>query len=725
VENRAGEYIDGVAGADSYLQELYEKVPVGVFAVRGDGRTLLANEGFRKLSGVESIVAWLDSLDEEQQRTTRAAWQACIERGEPCRLEVHVTDGEGKARWLRWRALRLSDGTIAGTLSDVTEIEQARAEAAAASRAKSEFLANMSHEIRTPMNSIVGMADLLWETDLGPVQRKYVGILREAGDHLLALISDLLDLSRIDAGELGLERSEFNVREQLDKAVDLVAARARAKKLELHCRVAPEVPYAVTGDPMRLRQVIVNLLVNGVKFTERGEVVVQVEPDGDKLRFTVRDTGPGIAREDQERIFHAFEQAGPEVARRYGGVGLGLSIAHRLVEKMGGTLWVKSEPGQGATFGFELALPQATAQRPSLVPVSLRDVRVLIADENETSRLILHELVAGWGARAEDLTDPRQAAERCAGFDALVLSRNLGDGGDEILRAVRAVRPAEQLIVVLIVSELRPRDDERLRELGVTAVLLKPVRRRELFEALSAARPQPAAGPSLQPLSVLVADDSEDGRLLVQAFLARGGHRVEAVENGQLAVDRAAARRYDVILMDLEMPVLDGLSAIREIRRREAGGRPVPILAMTAHATPNDVARSLEAGATGHLSKPIREAALLQAIAGALSPAAAPEAGRVRVEVTPTVAALVPGFLANRDKDARSARAALKRHDWHGLWVLAHTMKGLGASYGFDGITDIGVELERASLARDAAGVTSAVAALESYLGRVDYAVAS
>jgi signal transduction histidine kinase/DNA-binding response OmpR family regulator len=722
---------------DKYLFELYEKVPVGVFIVAADGRPILANETFRRLVGAGDVESWLAHLAPAEQQATREAWAACLSRGEPIRRDVPARTPDGKDVWLRWRALRLADGSVAGSLSDVTEIQAAREEAARASSAKTEFLANMSHEIRTPLNSVIGVADLLWESDLDAIQRKYVGVLREAGDHLLGLISDLLDLSRIEAGELALERHEFNLREQMDRAIDLVAARARAKRLDVHCRVAPDVPHFVAGDPLRLRQVLVNLMINAVKFTERGEVVLSVDQVGDgRVRFAVRDTGPGVAAEDQARIFLPFERG--VGATRQGGVGLGLSISRRLVERMGGKLWVNSEPGRGSTFGFELALPvvESAVARPSLATVNLRGLKVLVADDNATGRLILHEMLVGWGAAPEMVEDPAGLLERVDQVDVLVLAANLDDGGEALVRGVRARRRPSELAVILIVSELRSRDHERQHELGIQAVLVKPVRRRELLDALRGAvsdvdyvalRRQRAPAPVTAPLRILLADDSEDNRLLFRAFLADTGHTLEMVADGRSAVDKAEHEPWDVILMDVQMPILDGLSAMREIRRfeREKGRPPVTILALTAEVMPEQIKRALDAGADGHVGKPLRRADLLQAIAGVSARAPRPSTERVHVEVTPTVAALVPGFLANREKDLLAARAALKRRDYHGLWVLAHTMKGLGASYGFDGITDIGAALEKAALAHDDAGVLRAVEALESYLGRVEYAVAS
>jgi signal transduction histidine kinase/DNA-binding response OmpR family regulator len=726
----------------SYLHELYQAIPVGVFAIASDGRALLCNDAFRRLTCAGDVAHWIPRLDPAAQRLLVAEWEACAQHGTPILRDVPTVDTQGKAQWLRLRALRLLDGTIAGTLSDVTEIEEARIAAAAASRAKSEFLANMSHEIRTPLSAVVGMADLLWETDLDSVQRRFLGALREAGDHLLMLVNDLLDLSRVEVGELGLERHEMNLREQMDKAVDLVAARARAKRLEIHVRVAPDVPRFVVGDPLRLRQVLVNLLANAVKFTERGEIVLSVERaagGGEVLRFAVRDTGIGIAADQLERIFRPFEQGETAAARRYGGAGLGLSISRRLVELMGGRMWVESEVGQGSTFGFELGLPfvTETTERPSLASLSLFDRRVLIVDENATGRLILREMLAGWGATVADVDTSVELVERLEGCtcDVVILAHSCVAEAAELVQKMRARFTPGELAIIVVVSELLPGDDERQRELGIQAVLLKPVRRRELFDALrgafSRAEPReakrPLAPPATAPRRILVADDSPDGRLLVQTLLRASGHEVDTVVDGRAAVEAAAHKHYDIILMDVTMPVLDGLGATREIRRheRQTGAVRTPILMLTAHGRPDDVTSSIDAGADGHLVKPLRKEALIAAIEDRVQAAPPASLERFRIEVTPTVAGLVPTFLANRDKDVRVARAALKRHDYHALWVLAHTMKGLGASYGFDGISEIGAMLEQAALAHDDAGGLRAIDALESYLGRVEYSVAS
>jgi len=475
--------------------------------------------------------------------------------------------------------------------------------------------------------------------------------------------------------------------------------------------------------------VLMNLLSNAVKFTDHGEVALTVErAAGDGVRFAVRDTGIGIAAEELDKIFRPFVQLA--MPRPRAGTGLGLAISRRLVDKMGGRIWVESRAGVGSTFSFDLPLPpaEATAARPSSPPADLRGLRALLVDPNPTGRLVLRELITAAGAAVEELGDEERLLERLAStpVDVVLIVRDLDDGGVALVARLRQRFAAADLAVVLVVADVTPDDQARCAELGIAALLLTPVKRRDLIEALGNAparrirRPRAAAPSSLR---VLLADDNEDNRLLVEAYLADRGHQLDVALDGQQAVEMSAARRYDVILMDLEMPVLDGLLATREIRRREKerGALPTPILIISAHTLPEHVERSRAAGADGHLEKPIRKEALLAAV----EKAAAVPAERVHVAVTSTVAPLVPTFLANRRKDVAAARAALRRRDFHSLWVLAHTMKGLGASYGFDAISDIGAEMEKAAQSNQDEATARTIDALEKYLDRVDYSVAS
>ncbi len=728
---------------DDRVRRLCDALPSGVYLTSQEGALSFANRAFRQLVGERSIDEWIAALPDDARAEADRVWRACRGSGAPFSLLVAHPAAEGEPTWLRWRGLRLEDDWCGGTLDDVTVPQRTREAAEEASRAKSEFLANMSHEIRTPMNAIIGMSDLLWETALDATQRRYVGVLRDAGDHLLGLLNDILDLSKIEAGEVFVEHQDFSVREQVDKAAELIAARAHKKGLAFSSTVAPDVPERVVGDALRLRQVLMNLLSNAVKFTDAGEVGLTVAcADAGWLRFSVRDTGVGIAADKLGHLFRPFVQLDRSFTRRAGGTGLGLSISRHLVERMGGRIWVESDAGRGSTFAFELPapLPTAMAPRPSGVSVNLRGLRALICDGDATNRLILREMLGGWGAAIDETADVGDVARRLdeARYDILVLACDLAAGGSELVRTVRAQHAAGGLIVLVVAPDVTPADEATRLTLGITALLVQPIKRRDLMEALSTAlgasewqeerarRVTATASPATRGLRILVADDAEDGRLLVAAYLADAGHTIDFAADGAKAVALGTRNRYDLIFMDLEMPLVDGLAATRAIREHEraAGQPPTSILVLTAHALPEYEERALEAGANGTLVKPIRKATLLDAIARASEPTP-PSTERVHVAVTPTVAPLVPGFLANRKKDAQAARSSLRRRDFHALWVLAHTMKGLGSSYGFDGISDIGAEMERAAQAHDEPGVGETIDALDHYLAQVDYSVAS
>ncbi|HEY2745216.1 MAG TPA: response regulator [Polyangia bacterium] len=730
-------------GVDDRLRRLCEALPSGVYLARAEGALGFANRAFRQLVGDRSVGEWIASLPEDARAEAERAWRACTESGAPFTLLVAHPAADGEPTWLRWRGLRLDDGWCGGTLDDVTVPQRTREAVEEASRAKSEFLANMSHEIRTPMNAIIGMSDLLWETALDATQRRYVGVLRDAGDHLLGLLNDILDLSKIEAGAVFVEHQDFSVREQVDKAAELIGARAQKKGLAFASVVAPDVPERAVGDALRLRQVLMNLLSNAVKFTDHGEVRLTVErAAAGWLRFSVSDTGVGIAADKLGHLFRPFVQLDRSFTRRAGGTGLGLSISRHLVERMGGRIWVESDAGHGSTFAFELPAPEPTTSmpRPGGVSVDLRGMRALVCDGDATNRLILREMLGGWGAAVDEISDPGDVARRLdeGRYDVLILACDLAAGGSDLVRKLREQHDAGRLIVLVIAGDVPCEDDAARTTLGITAVLVRPIKRRDLMEALSTAlgatewrqerarRAAAAPATSTPGVRILVADDAEDGRMLVAAFLADSGHTIDFAADGAEAIALATRTRYDLIFMDLEMPLVDGMAATRAIREHErATARPpTPILVLTAHALPEYEERALEAGANGTLVKPIRKATLLDAIARATGPAPAAKE-RVHVAVTPTVAPLVPGFLANRKKDAQAARSSLRRRDFHALWVLAHTMKGLGSSYGFDGISDIGAEMERAAQAHNESELGQTIDALDRYLAQVDYSVAS
>jgi two-component system sensor histidine kinase/response regulator len=569
--------------------------------------------------------------------------------GEPCALGVghditRIRESE--------RALHEAQHRLRAQVAELTAVQRdliaAREAALAASHAKSEFLSSMSHEIRTPMNAILGMAELLEETPLNRGQKKFLGIMRNNGDALLLLINDILDLAKVEAGRLVLERVDFDLEGLTDKVVETLGMRAHAKGLELAVHLLPDVPRQLGGDPLRLRQILINLIGNAIKFTEAGQVVLTVErdPAGDgpsALLFSVSDTGIGIAADKLDAVFSNFTQADSSTTRRYGGSGLGLAIAKRLVGLMNGRIWVESELGTGSAFHFTTRFEIGSAQltlEPSTVTLMLSGIRALVVDDNATNRLILREMLTSRGAEVSEAEDGPQglallerARLRGQPFKLLLLDcRMPGMDGFQVAERIKATGYEGMPLLMLSSDDLKM-ELARVGQLGLDAYLVKPVRRLELFEAIAAAMaqhngdyrsaleqpaaPSTGAAESLRrPLHILLVEDARDNRVLIRAYLKNSRVRIDEAENGLIAVEKAQAEKYDVILMDIQMPVMDGLEAIRLIRQREQhnGSERVPIIALTASALESDVRQSLDAGADLHVSKPVKKATFLAAI---------------------------------------------------------------------------------------------------------------
>ena len=687
----------------------------------------LSREFGRPIQGFDVFVERARRGDHEERE-----WTYVRKDGSHIRVALSVTskhDHVGNLKGFLGIAVDITTRHLAES-----ELLKAKDAAESANRAKSDFLANMSHEIRTPLNAIIGMTELVRDTELDATQREYLSMVQESGESLLAVINDILDFSKIEAGKLSLERIPFNLRELLGDTMKSLALRAHRKRLELACHVATVVPENVEGDPHRLRQIIVNLVGNAIKFTEQGEVVLDVEieestPDELVLHFRVTDTGIGISADQLHTIFAAFEQADTSTTRRYGGTGLGLAISSRLLELMQGRVWVESELGRGSTFHFlvrfGVASQDAETDASKIYPPMLQGLRVLVVDDNATNRRILFEILNNWQMRpttvagvAEAMSELQRMADAGNPYELVLTDASMPDtDGFSLASRIQKNRVLCRSMVMMLTSGDRPGDIKRCHDLGIAAYLVKPIKQSELLDAILVAIGDQSSltgsheiSPALRrksdrPKTILLAEDSLINQKLAIGLLEKWGHHVTVANNGLEAVELSAGWPFDLILMDVQMPELDGLDATRLIRVREqSSGGHLPIVAMTAHAMKGDRERCLDAGMDDYLMKPIRAEELFLALerigAGVRPEAAAMKEQVIHDKVDWDVARIavnedeellrqvVEAFLEEGPQLVETLRHSLVAQDVKRFQRAAHTLKSGLRMFGISSLAD-------------------------------------
>ena len=774
--------------AETKYRSIFENAVEGIFQTTPDGRYLSVNPALARIYGYETPEALISSLTDIGGQlyvyaSRRAEFARLLhEHSTVSGFESQVYRRDGQVIWITEtaRAVRDASGVLLyyeGMVEDISErkraeeeLQQAKIAAEAAVRAKSEFLANISHELRTPMNGIIGMTEVALDTVLTPEQREYLTMVQDSADALLALLNDILDFSKIEAGRWELESIDFSLRNTLEMALKTLAVRAHRKGLEVAYHIPAAVPDALRGDPGRLRQIIVNLVGNAIKFTAQGEVVMRVTVERHlqnevALHCTVADTGIGIPPDKQQIIFTPFTQADNSMTRRFGGTGLGLAISSELVAMMDGRLWVESVVGQGSTFHFTACFgvrADATAQ-PAPAWDSLHALPVLVVDDNATNRRILEEQLRSGGMRPTTvdggpaaLAALHQAMQEGRPFPLVLLDAHMPCmDGFSVAAQIKQSPTLTHATIMMLTSGGQSSDAARCRELGITSYLMKPIKQSELLNAIgtvlqtvsvaahaAALLQLPARTQSQRPLHILLVEDNVVNQRLTVWMLQKWGHSVVIAGNGKAALAALARETFALVLMDVQMSDMDGLTTTATIRAQEQStGAHIPIIALTAHAMPEDREQCLAAGMDAYLCKPLQAQQLFQLI-DRLVPGAVPLSAMASASTPSGVVfdqqatlARVQGdremlqevvqlFCAETPELLAAIRAAITRSDIQALQRAAHALKGTVRSFGAQAAGDAALRLEMMGRDGDLTDAALACAVLEQEVANLERALA-